>query len=419
MAALQTVDRSGSVRGGSQGFNVLPAGVAMTDSIRPPTLRIWLKSEYLDPENYFRFGSKYPEYEGASWPLGIALNPDARLLVVDPAFDQFAKGACWLPWQYSKAPIQTADARHQANVVIRHVGHWNDERHRFDELILSTQKEFVADWGQQDRVVAITPFCILSQQSLRGRNDIRYVELLFFYTFESFLQEGLAWEALKTGVSPSQIADAYQHIYSNCGTRPEVMPHHPARFLLARLTNASHDWDEIRITAETANLDTRKGGHPANAARAYRRSLFQCRLQMHLTVAAAVAFHRLDAIELRRTALCEILPAGSRPTPEQLAATWLRPALGFYDYAAECETLLASLATRHGNPLAVGLRGASTAGGKLFSTPAEQAIAAAASSLPVSRDQPEAFERSRWALFGMSFDDNSVEQWYRWNLHLP
>ena len=101
-----------------------------TDPIWRSTLSVWLKSEYLDHENYFRLNSAYAEYEGSSWPLGLGLPPDPATglrtagLVIDAILNEDVQRAWQLPWHYSRLRIEIPPRRSGANFVIRNVGHW-------------------------------------------------------------------------------------------------------------------------------------------------------------------------------------------------------------------------------------------------------------------------------------------------------
>jgi hypothetical protein len=389
-----------------------------TDPIWRSTLMVWLKSEYLDHENYFRLNSAYAEYEGASWPLGLGLPPDpatgllTEVLVIDAVFNEDVKRAWQLPWHYSKLRIEIPPRRSGANFVIRNVGHWNGDAGRFQDIMAPvTIPKRSAREAVVEKIYALSPFCVIAQSWIDDRRPQRFsgiveTDIVLFYTFETFIQECLALEAFRKGIEIEKIIASYDHVYSNVW-RPEAIPSRPEEFRLSGLVGSSFDWSQILTTAKSMELARQdKQGFPMRALRA---QLYHFRRQTHLMVAIAAACHGLRALDRvdTRTPLVELMQ--SPPTHGQLASSWLRHMLGGYDHAAECTRLLVHLAKRYGIDLAPGDVGLflSTAE-RLPRTAAEHSVA---SFRGVGRHGPQTHDRYRWALFDSSLEDDSLLSW--------
>src|SRR4029077_2644229 len=88
--------------------------------------------------------------------------------------------------------------------------------------------------------------------------EIVHTEILFFYTFESFIQEALARSACMGGTAPDTIFGAYEHVYAN--TDPEaVFLGDPAELQLAVLAASDFSWKGIRrhmLPLERGSLGT-------------------------------------------------------------------------------------------------------------------------------------------------------------------
>ena len=381
------------------------AGPSWTTPLFP-----WIKSQRLDGETYFRNGSRYPDYDSSSWPLGIGLGrdpvtgADPNTVVIDGMFDYHVKNAFRLPWRYSRLRIETPSRRSAANFAVENIGHWNGDASRFAEIIAALSERASELRAEKVQVsFALTPFCIIAQRWTRSADaaepdSVVDTHLAFFYTFATFLQESLAFEAYRGGHSAEAIAAAYQHIYSNAWP-VDAIPADPAQFALAKLSRSSLPWDDIRTTAQTEGLPNRIGGYFANRPRVFREKLFYSRLQAHLTVAIAAACRGLasfDAPQMRSPLLQSI---GAPPGQEMLASAWLRHVFGSYDYAAECDALLATLARHYGSAPVVGQHGRPAPEFLYPRTSAEQSIAFTNPPMWGGRDEPEGIDAHRWFLF--------------------
>jgi len=69
-------------------------------------------------------------------------------------------------------------------------------------------------------IFALKPFCIIAQRWARADTHgeparILDTNLLVFYTFETFIQESLAFAARRRSISADTVIAAYEHVYSN------------------------------------------------------------------------------------------------------------------------------------------------------------------------------------------------------------
>jgi hypothetical protein len=388
----------------------MPPPPDMTTRWKIP-LHVSAKSQFLDSEGFYKFGARYSDYDGASWPLGAPMSRDpdttvdSTLLVLDAAFDYHLKRAWKLPWRYSRLELEPYTRRSQANFVVRHVGHWNGEQEVFEEIGAALKSRRNISAGHMHQLFALTPFSIVSQTWLDNPGQLSSITdsyIFFFYTFESFIQECLAFEAAQKGCTISSIVNAYEHKYTNC-YHPEAISRNPADFPLAVLSNSERDWNQVRMTA----------GNVALPPRDLRRHLFFLRLQTHLQVSIAAACHSLSLYQVGRASSPLIRTMSIPPNVDELAPFWLRHVLGAYDYADEAERLLADLAQQYGNEVAP----VHEAGGLLMPTEiqprtaVERAIAAAPPPLQKTRDDPQALDFFRWSLFQTSLDDESLRRW--------
>jgi hypothetical protein len=399
---------------------------ANIDPIWKMPLYVWLKSEFLDGNDALRFETVGDEFHGASWPLGLELNPDGRLrpdprfLVIDLAFDGNVKSAWQLPRLATKLRIETPDPRAEANFVISNAGRWNQEASRFHDICRGLTHQLRGyRYVRMHKAYALTPFCIIGQQWVESLDDapepfrdiseIRHTDIVLFYTFETFIQECLAVEGRAKGLDRDVIAGQYQHIYTNSWP-PDVIATNPAQLALTRLVNPSLDWEEIRTTAATANRPTRSRGAPGSMPRILRENLFRLRLQTHLMVAVAAALRGLKAFSERRARSELVHPIESLPDMNSLAPFWLRHALGACDHAKECHALLANLAQCYGND--AGFQRLVDEGSFLEPhTAAERSIAMTPTigygTMVLSAD----CDIRRWALFDSWLDDTSMLAW--------
>jgi hypothetical protein len=401
---------------------------ANLDPVWKQPLYVWLKSEFLDGDNALRFETVGDEFNGASWPLGLELNPDGRLrpdprfLVIDLAFDEDVKSAWQLPRLASRKTIDTPERRANANFVITNVGRWNQDARRFDEICHGLGHQLRGHPHFQVRkAYALTPFCIIAQQwmessdhpdipeILRNVAEITHTDIVLFYTFETFIQECLAVEARANGFARDVIVGQYQHIYTNSWP-PDVIATDPARLALTKLVNPALDWDEVRTTAATADRSTRSRGVPGSLPRTLRENLFRLRLQTHLMVAVAVALRGLKDFADGPTRSSLVRPIESLPNLNSLAPFWLRHVLGAYDHAQECHALLADLAHRYGNDVA--FQCMLKEGGFLEPhTAAEYSIAMTPKIGAGTGVLGAEYDVRRWALFDSWIDDESLLTW--------
>jgi hypothetical protein len=229
----ETTVASGKTR---SAFDRTPPPDANEVKWRSP-LNVWLKSEYLESENYFRSGCS-SDYEGASWPLGVKFVPDPKLdqdlsVLIDGKFDYAVRKAFSLPWHHSKLRIAGPYHASGATFVIRNIGRWREEPWRFDELTaVLTDRTFDFAIGSVQQLYALTPFCIIAQRWLDDpvvtlSSNVVDCYILLFYSFETFLQECLAFGAHQQGVSAEHIIESYQHLYSHAIVPSDVIPADP------------------------------------------------------------------------------------------------------------------------------------------------------------------------------------------------
>jgi hypothetical protein len=399
-------------------------------------LLVWLKSEFLQSENFLRLGGTLPEFDGASWPLGARLadvvdgNVDwkAGLDVIDAEFHERVLRAWQLPWHYSQLPLHSPSRRDDANFVITNVGNWNKQPRQYDDIasLLASRR---INWGPDATLkstYAITPFSLASQYWVESKEapwqdgQIIYTDVVVFYTFETYVQETLARTAFDRGASPAQIARSYEHIY--CNSRPsfDAVPTDLAELQLARLANPRVEWDELRTTAKNARANSRQSG-PQALPRFRRQALFGLRLDLHLTVALAAACHGLQGFREPGAESPLVRVSERPPSRDEVVAHWLGHMLGTYDHAAACEHLLVRLAQRYDRKLSeVSQAGPDLNGitvpefegrSPVFSmprTPAEREVVRAGLRSVRDAGHHEGFDRFRWGVFEPSLDDASM-----------
>lgn len=378
---------------------------------------VWLKSEYLDAENYDRLGSTVLDYDGASWPLGILLSRDAqtevdpRLILIDEAFDRHVKCAWRLPWKRSRVRIHTPVRRSSANFVVRNIGDWRGESEKYRRvasLIAGPRIAHVSDSIR--RGFATTPFCLISQHRtqpspttakagspLPQQAEIIHTDIVMFYTFETFIQECLAWDAHRRGVSADVISARYEHIYTNA--RPaDAIPGDLSRLGLAEMSGSAVEWDRVVGRIRSDRGITASGIDP----RAWRTIIFELRLQTHLMIALATACRGIFATELGSSPL--VRSADTVPDLQDLATHWLGHVAGVYDHAGACEQLLSDLAELY-RPARAGTREAASL------TTAERSIEATPPPPLTARDPALNIDSFRLPLFEASLDDLAVLAW--------
>ncbi len=373
------------------------------DPIWRSQIKVWVKSECLDGEDYLRTGR--PEYDGSSWPLGLTLARGSELggppdfLLLDSWFDRHVKNALKLPWQCSKLEFAMPRRRYEVNFTVRNVGHWQeDQRHLANVRPVLADRRFDR---QLKKSYALTPFCIIGQAY--ADSEIADNQILMFYTFETFIQECLALEAYNKGVASQAIIDSYQNVYCNASP-PEATPNDPAQFGMAKLAAPSIDWDQI-IT-RTPWIDGRN--RPDEVVHNLRRFLFFHRLQTHLMVAIAASCHGIAGFERAPSPL--VRSTATPPVAQELAPFWLSHMLGGYDYAAECERLLTGLAIRYGHQVSIGERGVDWTNMHPARNDTERSIVA---TLSTGLEEPNAMAPDffRWGLFEIGLDDASLQDW--------
>jgi hypothetical protein len=382
---------------------------------------VWVKSKYLDIDSYFSSGGDYPEMDGASWPLGIPLtwerqtDADPRVSVIDGAFDYHVKNAWKLPWQYSTLTIQTPPRRSMTNFTIRNIGYWNRDPAKFAQLmrLLHDRRFEFPGAGTVRKAFAITPFCVLSQHWLEepaGTEPIVDTYLIFFYTFETFLQESLALEAHRNGVDAGKIASSYEHIYTHARRPPDVVLEDPSNLVMTSLAGSSPVWDEIRATKSSKDARRGQTDHARALLRKIRRTLFELRLQTHLMVGIAAACRGISRFEREGSSSKLTTTMEHPPTVSDLAPFWLRHLLGCYDHADECEAMLISLAKQYGTRLISGADNKLRPQSIQARTVAEESIATARGPLLDSADEPGIGSSCR-EIFATFLDDESLLRW--------
>jgi hypothetical protein len=307
-------------------------------------LQVWLKSDWLDIGSESRFEPGRPEYESASWQLRRSNIWGGFSPPFDGRFDHRVKSAWFLPWHFSRKPFEMIHGgRGGANFVIRHVGHWNGDSDHYEAILSTITRSLRAARyrGQIHRIFALTPFSIIVQHftdeaSRHYSGNIAHTEILFFYTFENFIQEALAKSAHNSGIAPDAIAGAYEHAYGT--SSDDTLTRDPGELGLAALAT-DFSWTGIR---EHIPMPRSSGGLPE-----LRRTLFYCRLETHLMVAFAVACHGIASLQQAAYASPLVVPLPSVPTIGDLAPFWLRHLVGAYDHGDACMRLLDSLARYH------------------------------------------------------------------------
>jgi hypothetical protein len=378
-----------------------------------PSPQVWMKSELLDLDNEQYFGPGSPDYDSTTWPLRKRVGTWRESLLYDASFDWNVRNAWKLPWQFSRTSLERCERRSRANFVIRHVGHWDGDVERYTTVLspLSRQLRSVAS-GATRQIFALTPFSIIAQHfrentGPRGGVEIGLTEILFFYTFDNFVQEALVRNAYAGGVAPDTIASAYEHRYSN--TSPgAVLAHDPGDLRLAALTTSDFSWTGIRGHLLPRGLN-RMGGVPEDRPLELRERLFQCRTQAHLMVAIAAACHGIMSFQHSAWSSPLVAPLTSAPTIDQLAPFWLRHVLGTYDHADACMLLLDALARRHGHDVSF-VNGSIVPGFTGMTTDAEESVAQATS--PFGHDDTMPSDDSfRFGIFDTAIDDDALPAW--------
>jgi hypothetical protein len=377
-------------------------------------IKIWAKSECLDARNYFLSG--YPEYDGTSWPFGFSLAADPTHtappyhLLFDPVFDRHVASALKAPWQYSRLKFAMPLRRDEANFTIRNVGRWQGDDRDLPHIVPVLPDQRVIVSGGVVHVTklktsyALTPFCIIAQSRRADAEhdgsfgDFFSNHITLFYTFETFIQECLAVEARKRGLDRDTIVRSYQNVYCNAHP-PDAIPSDPAQFPLAQLAASSIDWNDIRVRHAESRFN--------EVVRGLRHMVFFHRLETHLMVAVAASLHGLENFERVPSRLVHAV--GSPPKADELAAVWLRHALGDYDYKAECDRLLVGLAARYGHEALPTGAGPLRAGWLSPRTDVEHKIAATLfAGVP---NDSIAFDYSRWWSFEAGLDEASLQAW--------
>lgn len=377
----------------------------------------WLASEFVDGQDYFRFEPGTPAYNAANWPLGFALGGKTDVEtssydMLDLRFDWLAKCAVHLPRRYSGLSFRLHPRREGANLAMRNIGNWDGEPQRYREIVSTLarpRRDKMYDLVDQF-TYAVTPFCIIGQtwREEYGPFPAHTLDttIVLFYTFDTFMQECLAIDARRAGVAAADIVAAYRHRYANVAPYPNVLLSDPAALPLARYANPSVDWDLIGATRESVGGTTLPGWQ----ARSARETLFSSRLQTHLMVAIATAFHGVGTFANGHAHSPLLRTMAAPPEIDALAPHWLGHVLGDYDYAAACADLLQSLARHYQQDLSQQLRGMPI---PPFRGPAdanEQNIAWVSSPLS-SRCQEDPIDAFRLNLFEATLDDAAVLRW--------
>jgi hypothetical protein len=404
-------------------------------------LLVWVQSEFLQTENYFRLGGRCPEFEGASWPLGTRLfsGPECRAAdrlievnILDAEFNDRVLEAWQLPWHHSHLLIDTPPRRDSANFVIRNVGHWHKDPQRYDDIasLVSSRNPAGAQSVSTKVTYALTPFCLIAQYRLNDLardnpgGSIAYTDLISFYTFESYVQECLASDAFRKGIDPVKIINSYDHVY--CNSRPSVdaLPWGVADLRLISLAGVRPGSLEFGKATQNVMSPLHAAAATDADARSIRVTLFELRLGLHLMVAIAAACCGLDVFRQNSKACPLVHIRDMPPPPDQLAGPWLGHVLGMYDHSAACQQLLATLADQHGLKLIHGPKGLEDVFLPKFEGPepkftnprtaAEREIATTPLRVSRERGRQEAFDRFRWRVFEPSLDSESIERWHRW-----
>lgn len=159
-----------------------------------PMLQIWLKSELLDLHNELRFEPGPSDYDSSNWQLRKFESWRGFRPPFDDNFDWNFRNALILPRAFSHMRIEPCYRRSMANFVVRHIGHWKGDGERYGAMLSALDRPLRTMYGRPvRRAFALTPFCIIAQQFVDGANpqdggEIAHTEILFFYTFESFIR---------------------------------------------------------------------------------------------------------------------------------------------------------------------------------------------------------------------------------------
>lgn len=381
-----------------------------------PMLQIWLKSESLDVRNELRFEPGPSDYDSSNWQLRKFESWRGFRPPFDDSFDWNFRNALVLPRAFSHMRIEPCYRRSMANFVVRHVGHWNGDGERYGAVLSALSRPLRTVAGRPVRqVFALTPFSIIAQQFRDGAGpedggEIAHTEILFFYTFENFIQEALAQNAYTGGTATDTIVSAYEHVYTN--TQPStVLLRDPAGLRLAAHTT-DFSWTGIRNHMLPRSLE-RSGGTAEDWPLNLRELLFQCRLQAHLMVAIAAACHGIASFQHAAYASPLVAPLRSVPTIGDLAPSWLRHLFGAYDQADACMRLLESLARYHGEDVRLDPMGS------IISEDRGAKRTGAAESIgsvipPFGHDDmAEGWDTFRFGIFDTAIDDGAVAAWYQ------
>jgi hypothetical protein len=380
-------------------------------------LQVWLTSEYLDNSNFRRFGAAPAMFEKPSWPLGLRIggsdiHTQVASEIIDTGFDHDVSCAWQLPLRYSRLKLGIRDFARKGdlNWSIRCVGRWAGDQDRFVDLTCTFNDDDPSAWKKRAAInttYALTPFSIITQRWIEGEDDSSHAELLycdiaFFYTFETFIQECLSLDAHRSGIDSSKIVASYEHIYRNSRPRPEFVCIDPSHLRLSRLCETKIDWQDI--------LDLKYDG-PLRHVQDARLQLFKVRRQCHLMVAIAASCIGTPGLASAKAPSGAVQISRTPFAKNDLAAHWLKHVVGALDYPSECERLLVRLAEQYGNQVSVNSRGITEPSLFVARNLVEESVCFAIPSLVLSREEPEAYGRYRWALFDTSLDNQSVTDW--------
>jgi hypothetical protein len=382
-------------------------------------LQVRLKSEYLKNSNFQRFGARPVAFEEPCWPLGLRtrgedrdITSQAAFEIIDTEFDHDASCAWQLPLRYSRLNLGENEVVRNGNPnwIMRCIGRWQRGEDRYPELMctfndddkVARKESFAIRTGY-----ALTPFSVIAQRWIEDEDDSSRTELLFcdiafFYTFETFIQECLALDAFRSGIAWPEIVAAYEHVYCNARPRPEFSCIDPATLGLSRLSGANIDWRGI--------LDLKYDG-PTRLIQSERLQLFNARRQCHLMTAIAAACIGIPGLGSTKAPSRAVRIAETPFAVNDLAAHWLTHVSGEQDYPAECERLLVRLAEQYRNPLSENSRGIPEPPVWIARNSVEESVDRQIPPILLSRGEPEAYGRYRWALFDTSLDDESISDW--------
>jgi hypothetical protein len=380
-------------------------------------LQVWLTSEYLDNSNSRRFGAVPAIFEKPTWPLrlrigGSDIQTQVASEIIDTGFDHDVNCGWQLPLRFSRLRLGVSDFAGKGYLkwTIRCVGRWPRGEDRFSDLSWAFNDDDPFAWKKQvpiNTAYALTPFSIITQRWIEDEDDSSRAELLFcdiafFYTFETFIQECLALDLPRSGIDRSKIVDSYEHIYCNSRPRPEFVCVDPSDLQLSRLCETKIGWQDI--------LDLKYDG-PSRQFQDVRLQLFKVRRQCHLMVAITAACLGIPSLALAKAPSGAVQISRTPFARSDLASHWLKHMMGELDYPSECERLLVRLAEQYGNQVSVNSRGITEPPSFAVRNAVEQSVCSAIPSLVLSREEPEAYGRYRWALFDTSLDDQSIDDW--------